>query len=374
MRTASVFLIAVWACQAGNYYVSPTGSDSNPGSVHAPWATLQHAVDSIQPGDTILVQSGTYVGCRIENPGTQHKPKTLKAAPNAHVVLNAPGPGNWHNSILEIENFAFRMTDWVIDGLEVANSPKYGIDVRVTDRITVTNNRVHDSALTGIFTAFSDHVLIEGNESYKNGEHGIYQSNSSMYPVIRSNNVHHNGSAGIHMNGDLTQGPPGIIQFATVEFNTIVENGVNGGAAINGDGVDDSVIRFNILTNNHATGIALYAIEAAHGSSRNQVTHNTVVMAKNSRDAFQAPDWGLSPAPVGNEVEFNILCTPDSFNNSVMVAGPHVPGFSSDHNVVSNQFSDDNGNTTIPLSQWQKLGYDTHSLLACAPLLTPDKR
>jgi parallel beta-helix repeat protein len=60
------------------------------------------------------------------------------------------------------------MTDWVIAGFEIAGSPKYGIDVRVTDRITVQGNHVQDSALTGIFTAFSNDVLIQNNETDHN--------------------------------------------------------------------------------------------------------------------------------------------------------------------------------------------------------------
>ena len=140
--------------------------------------------------------------------------------------MNKPGAANKHNSIIEIENFSGTVTDWVVSGFEVANSPKYGIDVRVTDRITIQNNHVHNSALTGIFTAFSNHVLIQNNESDHNDEHGIYQSNSSIYPTIRGNRSHHNASAGIHMNGDISEQPGnGLVQFATVENNIIWENG-----------------------------------------------------------------------------------------------------------------------------------------------------
>jgi hypothetical protein len=49
------------------YYVATTGSDSNPGTLAAPWLTLQHAVDVIQNGYflngysvTINVAAGTY--------------------------------------------------------------------------------------------------------------------------------------------------------------------------------------------------------------------------------------------------------------------------------------------------------------------------
>ncbi len=43
-----------------DYYVSPTGSDSNDGSVGKPWRTIQHAADQVTPGTTVHVAPGDY--------------------------------------------------------------------------------------------------------------------------------------------------------------------------------------------------------------------------------------------------------------------------------------------------------------------------
>lgn len=365
-RSLTLLAISLSITSAATFYVSTTGSDSNAGTQAKPWATLQHAVDTISPGDTIQVLAGTYVGCRIGHSGSQSSPKTLEAAPGASVLVNKPGPGNKHNSIIEFELFGSTVSDWIVSGFEVANSPNYGIDVRVTERITVQKNHVHNSKLTGIFTAFSNNILIQNNETDHNSEHGIYQSNSSVYPTIHGNNSHNNASAGIHMNGDISEQPgDGLVRFATVEDNTIWENGTAGGSGINCDGVDDSIIRNNLLYNNHASGISLYAIDGAHGSSNNNVYNNTIVMAPNSRFVINIPsDGGGKAAPVGNVVENNILYTPDSFHGSVLIAKAKVSGFHSDYNIVVNQFSDNNGNTSISLAKWQALGYDLHSIIA----------
>jgi hypothetical protein len=45
---------------AAEYYVSPTGSDSNPGTQASPFATLQKANNSAAAGDTIWMRAGTY--------------------------------------------------------------------------------------------------------------------------------------------------------------------------------------------------------------------------------------------------------------------------------------------------------------------------
>ncbi|MBC8449578.1 MAG: DUF1565 domain-containing protein [Chloroflexi bacterium] len=71
---------------AAHYYVAPAGDDGNPGSEDLPWRTLQHAVESVGPGDTIIVQPGTYAGARIEHSGTAAAPITLQAAPGEKVL------------------------------------------------------------------------------------------------------------------------------------------------------------------------------------------------------------------------------------------------------------------------------------------------
>src|ERR1700685_3030611 len=42
------------------YYVSTTGSDSNPGTIGAPWRTIQHAASTVGAGATVDVFGGVY--------------------------------------------------------------------------------------------------------------------------------------------------------------------------------------------------------------------------------------------------------------------------------------------------------------------------
>jgi parallel beta-helix repeat protein len=363
------------AARANTFYVATSGNDLNPGSQSQPWLTLQHGVDNINPGDTILVESGTYAGCRIGRSGQPGALCTLKADSGASVLVNAAGLANRHNSNIEVELFGDTVRYWVIDGFESANSLRYGIDVRVTDFITVQNCYAHGSALTGIFLAFSDHPRIQNNESAFNGEHGIYDSNSGDFPTIRGNRSHHNHSAGIHMNGDRTQTPgDGVISFAVVEKNTIYENGVGGGSGINCDGVSDSIFRNNLLYNNHASGISLYAIDGAEGSSRNKVYNNTIVMAAGARWCVNIPaSTQGQPDPTGNQVRNNILYTPDTvLRGSVLTYNSGIAGFASDYNAVVNRFSVDSGGSTLSLAGWQAFGYDTHSVVSAPAALFVD--
>ncbi len=48
------------AAATGVYYVSPSGSDANPGTVDAPWRTVQKAASTAAAGDIVYVRAGTY--------------------------------------------------------------------------------------------------------------------------------------------------------------------------------------------------------------------------------------------------------------------------------------------------------------------------
>ena len=379
---AAVLCLAGTA-SAATYYVATNGNDTFDGSSTNPWATLQHAVETIAPGDTILVRSGTYAGCRIRNSGTSTAPKTLARDAGATVVINTPGPQNSHTSLIEIENGSGTdVTDWIVDGFEVANSPHHGIDIRITNRITIRNCYAHHSAATssgdGIFLAFSQHPLIENNEVAFNSEHGIYDSNSADYPTIRGNRSHDNSGGGIQLNADYSSKCPcgttvrdGIISFALLENNVIYENGVNGGSAINADGLDDSVIRNNLLYNNHAFGISLFSIDGSHGSSRNKVYNNTIVQALDGRWCLNIPkSKGHGGSPVGNVVKNNILYTERTDKGSIDVYSTAAGVLTSDYNVVVDRFSTDGGTSvTSTLAQWRTFGYDAHSLISTATAL-----
>jgi parallel beta-helix repeat protein len=383
---AALLLSFAGSASAATYYVATNGNDTFDGSSFAPWRTLQHAVETIAPGDTILVRSGTYSGCRIRNSGTTAAPKTLAREAGATVVINTPGPQNSHQSLIEIESGSgTEVTDWIIDGFEVTASPHHGIDVRITNRITVRNCFSHHNAPAasgdGIFLAFSAHPLLENNEVSFNTEHGIYDSNSADFPTIRGNRSHHNNGGGIQLNADYSSKCPcgttlrdGIISSALIENNVIYENGANGGSALNMDGVDDSVFRNNLLYDNHAFGISLFSTDGSHGSSRNKVYNNTIVMALNGRWAVNIPkSKGNGGSPVGNIVKNNVIYTERADKGAIAVYSTAAGVLTSDYNAVVDRFSTNGGTSvTSTLAQWRAFGYDAHSFVSTAAALFVD--
>ena len=353
------------------YFVDPIGSDSNDGSEASPWETIQFAVDNVQAGDTILLQSGTYVGARAENSGTEDAWISLKAAPGATVLVNEPGPNNKHESILEFENWEGDeiISFWLVEGIEVADAPYWGIDVRGNEsshshHFVIRNNRVHDNGLdtgkTGIFFAFVDDVIAHGNESFSNGEHGIYLSNSGDRFEVRGNILYENNNCGLHMNGDLESGEDGIISDGVVENNIIYENGEGGCAGINMDGVTDAIIRNNLLYENMGTGIALFQENGATCSQNVQVLNNTILQAEDSRWAIYISGDDCDDIEIFN----NVILTFHEWRGSIVIPDSEISGFESDHNIIMDRFSADDDDSVISLSEWQSLGFDTNSIVA----------
>jgi len=356
-RFGAVFVFALTAstAHAATYYVATTGSDGNPGSLSRPWKTLQHAADRITAGDTIRVRGGNYAGANFETSGTATRPIVLQAYTGETPVINANNPVTPDGINLEGASY---MT---VKGFTVNGRTRAGIRAVTCDHVTIRDNRLDRNGTWGIFTGFCDDLLIEHNVASRSvQQHGIYVSNSGDRPVIRRNFVWGNNQAGIHMNGDASEGGDGIISGALVEMNTINGNGVAGASGINMDGVQDSLIRNNLLYDNHASGISLYQIDGGGPSTGNSVLNNTVIVASNGRWALNLQD-GARDTTLANNILYNL----HSFRGVLDISPDSLPGLSSDYNSAMNRFTTNGGDTILTLAQWrQQTGLDAHTFVA----------
>ena len=75
---------------AADYYVSPNGDDSQSGAIDAPFRTLAHAAQVLQPGDSCILRAGVYEEIlRPQNSGAADQPITYRAYPGEDVLLSA---------------------------------------------------------------------------------------------------------------------------------------------------------------------------------------------------------------------------------------------------------------------------------------------
>ncbi|MBV6622894.1 MAG: right-handed parallel beta-helix repeat-containing protein [Rivularia sp. (in: Bacteria)] len=133
------------------YYVSPDGSDENPGTKAEPWKTVNRAVQkdsAVKAGDTILVQPGTYTELiTLEKSGNEELGHiTLKA--DGDVTLRDPDPnvGDFREGVIQSAN----QGHWIIDGFRIENTSWAGISLRDANNMIVQNNHTFETGASGI--------------------------------------------------------------------------------------------------------------------------------------------------------------------------------------------------------------------------------
>jgi hypothetical protein len=307
-----------------NYYVSPTGNNSQSGSFDFPWQTIQYGLDHLNASDTLNLTTGEYfekVNIPISN-------ICLRAYNTDTPIIDALGITN-QTAILSIIN----ASNVVVDGLELRNNIQIdaqGILVSgLSNNVTIKNCVLHDIHFSpnanaavnentnaqGIIvygdntTNAIQNLKIENNELYNcrlgysegiavNGNvDGFVVSNNIVYDltnigivaighegtcsnaandqarngIIKNNLVHHCVSPYATSGGLYVDGGKSII----VENNISYHNGygIEIGCENIGKTSDNITARNNILYDNEVCGIALGGYDYPTGSGK--VTNTT---------------------------------------------------------------------------------------------------
>src|SRR5258706_9159139 len=205
------------AASAATYHVSTSGDDAAAGSDAAPWRTIQHAANVATPGDTVVVEPGTYVGFSVSTIASAAAPLAFVA--NGAVTIDGAATSDQDAILIDGGSYVS------VEGFTVVHAARAGIAALSCDHITVRGNHVDQSGKWGVFAGFCEDFVVEGNELSRSGtQHGVYSSNSADRPVIRGNTIWGNAQCGIHLNGDISQGGDGVISGAVIEGNIIRDN------------------------------------------------------------------------------------------------------------------------------------------------------
>lgn len=185
----------------GTFYVSTSGNDgSGNGSSGNPWATIEHAIENVGDGSTILVKPGVYDGRqRISGSFSQgvliQSEEPYKAIlQNSDRVLTLYGAGGVVSGII-IEGFEIRHSGSGAAPL-VVHVDGNG-DGSVFD-ITFRNNIFHDSYdndLLKINNAARG-ILVEGNMFYNQNGSDEHIDVNSVEDVIIQDNIFFNDFGG----------------------------------------------------------------------------------------------------------------------------------------------------------------------------------
>ncbi len=167
-------------CPVAEYYVSPRGSDANPGTREKPWQTIGKANASLKPGDTVHVLTGTY--------HEEVRPKASGTADGGRITYRALR-GHKVNARRGIQ---LKARSYVtVDGIDVIDPPKAWGSMDEADHCIVQNSTMKGG--TG-WTGFG----MSGRFSKANKALA-----ASQYNVFRRNKVYgetHNDSLNLWWN------------------------------------------------------------------------------------------------------------------------------------------------------------------------------
>ena len=290
------------------FYVSASsGNDVNPGTLTAPWKTLQKAFNTLQPGQTAYLRGGTYGAFCTTNTfsraGTLASPITVAGYPYeravihgqirldgsyfrlTHVVAEGPTCGTWGATTQQGDNMIL-LTPGLTHHVEVSSTEVYhggwhaGISAGGDD-IWILNNYVHDNG------GFND-------STQYNTSHGIYYHDGTR-GVVANNILEHNRAKGLsarytanHIlvinNTVVGNGRSGLdITDSTHDWlfanNVVANNGnVNGGVGINTNGSIGGLNNIevnNIFWNNGTSGTSNWLTNA---TIKNNIVANPLLV------------------------------------------------------------------------------------------------
>lgn len=298
------------------------------------FSTIQEAVDLASPGDTVLVNDGTYQGFRVNNSGLRGSEILITANGNTVVINSSNFRSGNDNIYISNSNFI------IIEGFTVINADAYGIGSHDASADTpmrglnIRHNIVYDSSSSNIYVSQTSDSSIIANTTYgSKNSHGIYLSNAGSDNVLIAANIsYQNAKNGIHFNGDSRNGGDGLHKGLTVLDNKFFDNAANG---IDADGVHDSSFINNLIYDNGRHGVRVFQIDASEGAGNLTFLNNTIV--NNIGTAIKLTD------DIGGHLFFNNILV-DNNDGCIYTESSNLI---SDHNIYSENCSFIPNNTSL---------------------------
>jgi hypothetical protein len=297
-------------------YVATTGSDSNPGTQQAPFATVLHAAAAQRtgPGDTILIRGGTYSESEIwlrgdyGMGGTQSQPKTIAAYPGELVVFDNPA----RDLILDAPWIT--ISGWNLRAGKAMGMPDANNPSQLEPGNKLVNNRVigpigyHGIGTHGDDVVCAGNVVVVAGSSVGTQGHCIYSSVGQRLRLLH-NVVSGAPGYGIHLfdqcraqTGDFRREILDVLVEGNLLHGSTQRSGMivamNDECAL-GNRIDGLRIRNNVFTANNHCGLVLRGI-----ASNLQVYHNTFVQ-NGRQDVYLGRDVALTNVDLANNLFFH---------------------------------------------------------------------
>lgn len=228
---------------------------------------IQTAINSVLPGDTLLVHPGTYNDNIIINKSisiistTGYKHTAIIPASNTAATVSITVP--------QVTLSGFSIEDTTINGIAILNS----------NNVEVSYNRLRNHTQNAIYSS-SSHTLNISHNFFSNNYDSIYIQTSTPNTILDNNQLLNNTHYGIFLasgnnitisSNRIDQGSLGLYlrgSACTIKNNTITRTTHSG---IYFDKAATSKIQNNNIQNNLHYGIILY-----YSSNNNTLTSNLI--------------------------------------------------------------------------------------------------
>jgi hypothetical protein len=352
-----LYLAMLLVCVSGafsqsnsSFYVSKTGDDSNPGTLAAPWRTIQHAADTARAGSTVNVRGGIYEELlNIKTSGNAADGFiTFRSYPGETAVLDAEHfvPGG-RSAIVTIHDKSYVR----VEGFEIRNYhtaehrlTPLGISVMgAGSHIELLKNNVHHIEQT-----------FGGRDGPGHGANGfgiaVYGTDAKTpisELVIDGNEVHHlktGSSESLVVNGNVTN--------FRITHNVVHDNN-NIGIDVIGfehtapdpavDQARDGVVSGNLVYNIHSRGNPAYQNE--ENSDGIYVDGGTKILIE--QNVMHDDDFGIELASEHKDRATSYIIARNNLIYHCHTAGISIGGYAperghTDHSTVVNNTLYDN--------------------------------
>ncbi len=251
--------------QATTYYVSPSGNDSNPGTISSPWQTPQKAANTLTAGDLVYFRAGVYNGSMYpKNSGTAGNYITYAGYPGETAIFdgNLTSGTGFHmmsstidHEFITIKDLTIRnytsggimigygKNDFIIQNVEIHNCYRYGIFLGNITNILIDGLNTHDHANPssntdgyGMYVESAENMEVKNSIIHNNHRDGIvwfgYTSDYNRNLRIHHCEVFDNGRQGLlffrtdgawlHDIETYSNGATGI-QVETATYNFLIQ-------------------------------------------------------------------------------------------------------------------------------------------------------
>ena len=335
-------LISLYAPAQHNYYVSPTGNNSNNGSFASAWHTIQYACDQLQAKDTLNILAGTYAEkVNLNVSGNSGEMITIRAYQNQNVIVDAASFSNGdaiffaeNKSNIRVEGIHFT-NNYNLDGAgfyvigagenwEVINCKFSKIAISTDPNHVVTyDTNMPVLLFTGMHATDSlSGILIDGNEVFDcrpgYSECIAVGGNLSGF-TISNNHVYNNANIGIAVGGNYKDSPTAALDHARYGLikNNICSNNnadYSTAAGIYVDGGEHVLVENNTCYQNGYGG----EIGCEEAGNCSYITFRNNIFYKNEQAGMHVGGYDVN---TGGYVEFSKVLNNTFYHNDTQNAG-----------------------------------------------------